>query len=144
MTPDQLKVLIKQARDVAEAAHRGTTRNDGKTPYFTHVEEVANSVEDYLKPIAYLHDVVEDTLVTLDDLKNAGFPEYVLKAVDLLTHRPNVPNVEYWAEIAKNKDAAQVKIADMKNNLGSQPSERQKEKYAKGLAMFAKAGYGVA
>lgn len=143
MTSEQLTVLIDQAKKVAEASHKGVTRNDGTTPYMAHVQAVADAVEDRLKPIAYLHDVVEDTDVTLQDLIDVGFPTYVTDAVDLLTHKNNEPNITYWTNIAKNKDAAEVKIKDIKNN-SIQPSERQKEKYAKALALFAKLGYDVA
>lgn len=142
LTKEQLGVMIEQARLVAEAAHKGQTRRDGP-PYFEHVEAVANSVEDRLKPIAYLHDVPEDTDITIEDLKDAGFPPYVTDAVDLLTHRNNQPNVKYWGNIAKNRDAAEVKIQDMKHNLRSMPSERQIEKYNKGLKLFSKAGYDI-
>lgn len=143
MTPEQLKVLIEQARKVAEAAHRGQTRKDGKTPYMKHVEAVADGVEDRLKPVAYLHDVPEDTAVTLEQLREAGFPEYVLDAVDLLTHKNNEPNVQYWGRIAKSKDAAPVKVSDMKANLRDDPNPRQREKYMRGLSIFAKAGYAI-
>ena len=143
LTPEQLNVLIEQAKKVAEAAHQGQTRKDGRTPYFKHVQAVADGVEDRLKPIAYLHDVVEDTPITLDELRQAGFPEYVIEAVDLLTHKNREPNVHYWGKIAKNKDAAQVKIADMKSNLRDTPDPRQREKYMRGLSLFAKAGYDI-
>jgi len=144
MTSEQLTVLIDQAKKVAEASHKGVTRNDGTTPYMAHVQAVADAVEDRLKPIAFLHDTVEDSDVTLQDLIDAGFPKYVTDAVDLLTHKDNEPNVSYWGRIATNKDAATVKLADIKNNLTGQPSDRQKEKYAKALALFAKLGYDVA
>jgi (p)ppGpp synthase/HD superfamily hydrolase len=144
MTSEQLKVVIEQARQVAMAAHKGQTRRGGGDYFTEHVEQVAAGVEDRLKPIAYLHDVPEDTRVTLQDLIDAGFPKYVTDAVRLLTHFDNEPNVEYWGRIAKSPDAAPVKIKDMKNNLSSQPSEKAREKYAKGLALFAKAGYDVA
>jgi (p)ppGpp synthase/HD superfamily hydrolase len=143
LTPEQLKVVIEQAKQVAEAAHKGQTRKDGRTPYFKHVEQVANAVEDRLKPIAYLHDVVEDTPITLEELREAGFPEYVVEAVDLLTHKNQEPNVHYWGRIAKNKDAAKVKIEDMKANTVDTPNPRQKEKYMRGLNLFARAGYVI-
>lgn len=143
MTPEQLKVLIEQAKQVAIAAHKGQQRRGGGDYFTDHVEKVALAVPDQQKPIAYLHDVVEDTEVTLEDIKAAGFPQYVLDAVDLLTHKNNEPNISYWTRIAANKDAAIVKIADMKNNLSSQPSDRQREKYMQGLNLFAKAGYDI-
>lgn len=144
MNSEQLKVLIEQAKKIAIAAHKGQTRANGIDDYFTaHIEPVALSVEDRLKPIAYLHDTVEDTSVTLKDLINAGFPTYVTDAVDLLTHKNKEPNVIYWTRIAKSKDATTVKIADIKNNLSGQPSDRQKEKYKLALQLFASAGYDI-
>lgn len=141
ITPEQLKVVMEQAKNVAAAAHRGQVRRDGGDYFLEHVQKVADAVEDRLKPIAFLHDVCEDTAITLEDLKEAGFPKYVLDAVDLLTHKNNEPNLSYWGKIVTNKDAATVKIADIKNNLGSNPKERQKEKYIKALNFFAQQGY---
>lgn len=143
LTENQLQILIDQAKNVAKAAHLGQTRRGGGDYFENHVEPVALSVEDRLKPIAYLHDVVEDTEVTLDDLRQAGFPSYVLIAVDLLTHKNNEPNISYWTAIAGNKDAATVKIKDIKHNLSDNPSDRQKEKYAQALQLFSKFGYDV-
>lgn len=143
MTKEQLNVLIDQSMKVAQAAHMGQKRNGGGDYFIEHVSQVAAAVEDYLKPIAFLHDVLEDTPVTLDQLKEAGFPDYVLNAVDILTHKNHEPNVSYWTRIAQNKDAATVKIADIKNNLSSSPSDRAKEKYAKALTLFQKFGYDV-
>jgi len=143
MTTEQLKVLIDQAKSVAQAAHKGQIRRNGGDYFEQHVEPVAQSVEDRLKPIAYLHDVVEDTPVKLEDLREAGFPEYVLTAVDLLTHKDNEPNLSYWTKIAQNKDAAMVKLADIKNNLSAAPSDRQKEKYAQALQLFQRFDYDV-
>lgn len=146
MTHSEEKTLdywINLAREIAIKAHNGQFRSDGKTPYITHVEGVANAVEKRLKPIAWLHDVVEDTNVTLDDLRNYGFPEYIIVGVDLITHRKSVPNIVYWNAIAKNADASEVKIKDIKYNTNDAPSERQKEKYARALQVFAAAGYSV-
>lgn len=134
---------INLARQVAITAHQGTFRNDKITPYIKHPEAVAATVEKRLQPIAWLHDVVEDTTVTLDDLKNHGFPDYVINAVDVLTHKNNEPNLIYWERIAQNPDAVIVKIADIKNNLSDAPSDRQKEKYARALKLFSDAGFAV-
>lgn len=144
MTQEQLKVLIEQAKNVAIAAHKGQQRRGGGDYFIDHIEKVARTVPDEQKPIAYLHDIVEDTEVTLEDLKTTGFPEYVLAAVDLLTHKNEEPNISYWTRISQNKDAAIVKIADMKNNVMDKPSDRQREKYMKGLNLFSKAGYDIA
>lgn len=134
---------INLARQIAIKAHEGQFRNDKKTPYIKHPLEVSTQVEDRLKPIALLHDVVEDTNVTLEDLKNAQFPQYIIDAVDVLTHAKNEPNIQYWNRILTNKDAVIVKIADIRCNLKDAPSEHAREKYARALKLFADAGYSI-
>lgn len=131
---------IKLAELVATAAHSGQTRSDG-SPYITHPCRVAANVEDRLKPIAWLHDVVEDTNVTLAQLRKMKFPEYIINAVDLLTHRREHTNVQYWTEIAKNADATAVKLVDIRDNLSDSPTEYQQKKYASALALFKQYGY---
>jgi len=143
MEKHQINAMIVAMTEIAKAAHMGQKRRDGGDYFEQHVQKVADAVEDRLKPIALGHDLIEDTEITLEDLRTAGFPEYVLTAVDLLTHKNNEPNVSYWSRIAQNKDAATVKLADIRNNLSSQPNERQKAKYAQALQLFAKFGYDV-
>ena len=88
-------------------------------PYILHVERVAcnfpNDSIEYL--VALLHDTVEDTEVTIDDLRYLGLPESVLKAVDAITHRIHEPLVEYYARIKCNPLATKVKLADVMDNL---------------------------
>lgn len=134
---------IEKAKEIATHAHAGQFRRDGTTPYITHPEAVAASVEDRLKPIAYLHDVPEDTETTIEDLKREGFPDYIIAAVTLLTHKDGQSNMKYWHEILTNADAVKVKIADIKHNLSCNPSEHAKEKYARALTLFAEYGYSV-
>lgn len=138
-----LDYWINAAREIAISAHEGQFRRDGKTPYIRHPEQVAKNVEKRLQPIAWLHDVVEDTTVSLEDLKIAQFPQYIIDAVDLLTHRSSEPNVIYWKRMLQNRDAVTVKIADIKANLKDSPTERQAEKYRRALKLFADAGYSV-
>ena len=136
-----LDYWINTMRQIAITAHTGQFRNDKKTPYITHILGVADAVEPRLKPIALGHDLLEDTKITLDDLKKAGFPKYILDAIDLLTHRNNEPNITYWKKILNNPDASTVKVADIKYNLNDSPSDRQKQKYQQALQLFANAGY---
>lgn len=143
MEKHQIDAMIVAATGIAKTAHAGQKRRDGEDYFEQHVQKVANAVEPRLKPIALLHDVVEDTQVTIQDLISTGFPKYVIDAVDLLTHKNQEPNIQYWGRIAKNRDAALVKISDMKHNLSSDPNERQKSKYTLGLQFFADAGYAV-
>ncbi len=122
-------------RQIAWKAHEGQKRNDG-SPYIRHPERVAAAVEDRLKPIALAHDLLEDTSVTLEDLKNEGFPAYIVEAIDLLTHRKGEPNLVYWGKIKPNPDALTVKLADINDNLNDKPSEYAKQKYSRALSFF--------
>jgi (p)ppGpp synthase/HD superfamily hydrolase len=133
---------IKIAKDVAIEAHEGQLRRGGE-PYVNHPIRVAEAVEDKLKPIAYCHDLIEDTYITLEDLKKLGLPPYVIVAVDLLTHKTGEPNMVYWKKMLVNSDAVIVKIADMKDNLASDPSECARKKYMRALGLFKLAGYNV-
>jgi len=138
-----LDYWINLARQIAITAHQGQFRRDKVTPYIKHVEAVANALEKRLQPIGWLHDVVEDTDITLEDLKNYGFPQYVIDGVDLMTHRKNVTNMDYWRNMLQNVDVVTVKIADIKYNLGDNPTEQQKQKYQRALKLFVDAGYTI-
>ena len=126
---------IAQAQAIAIQAHEGQKRTDGSS-YINHPKRVADAVEARLKPIAWLHDVVEDTRVTLEDLKKVGFPLYIIEAVDLLTHRKGEPNLSYWGKIKTNPDALAVKLADINDNVNDTPSEYAKQKYGRALSFF--------
>ena len=60
--------------------------------------------------VALLHDVIEDTAYTIDDLRKMGFSEEVLGALDLMTHDKNVPYMEYVAKISENRDRSYRKV----------------------------------
>ncbi|MGR1082646.1 hypothetical protein ACUYFE_01255 [Olegusella massiliensis] len=64
-----------------------------------------------------MHDTLEDTDITSDDLYAAGLCTDVVDAVKVLTHQKNVPYFEYVEQVATNKLATMVKIADLKHNM---------------------------
>jgi (p)ppGpp synthase/HD superfamily hydrolase len=66
---------------------------------------------------AVLHDVVEDTAVTCDQLREAGFSEEILLAVDCLTHRDGETYDAFIARVQTSPIARQVKIADLEDNM---------------------------
>ena len=139
-----LEYWIEKAKEIATRTHEGQQRTNGR-PYIEHLTRVANKAPDRLKPIAFLHDAIEDhpDKISLENLKAEGFPTYILVAVDLLTHRKGITNKEYWTSILSNPDAINVKLLDIQDNLGESPNEYQKQKYAKALALFQKAGYSL-
>ena len=129
-------VLI--AENLARTAHQGQFRRDGTMPYITHPQKVAERVsgDDFAEAAAWLHDVLEDTTTTIEDLHAAGIPEEVTEVVSLLTKKEGVEYEQYLAAIAVHPIARRVKIADMITNLSDDPSDKQIVKYAKGLLVL--------
>ena len=65
---------------------------------------------------ALLHDVIEDTDTTLNDMTLAGMPDAVVEAVGLLTHKRGTPYMDYIEGLADNPIAKKVKLADLEHN----------------------------
>ncbi len=132
--------LTNKAIRIAYRAHQGAVDSSG-IPYILHPVHLAEQMTDeYTTIVALLHDVVEDTFVTMDDLRAEGFPEEVLEAIGLMTHTDGSPYLEYVAAIKKNPIATAVKLADLRHNMdesrfaGSEdlmPSQEKLEYYRK-------------
>lgn len=108
--------MIKQAMSLAYNAHKGQLDKSGY-PYIAHPLHLAESMNDEASTIvALLHDVVEDTEVTFEELENMGIKTDIITALKLLTHDKTVPYMSYINEIKSNSLARKVKIADLKHN----------------------------
>lgn len=107
---------LEKALVIATKAHVGQFDKNG-VDYIEHPKKVASYVEtEEEKIVALLHDVVEDTDITLDFLKKEGFGEEIIKAIDVLTKKFIQSEEEYYNLIKKNELAKKVKIADLKHN----------------------------
>ncbi len=107
---------LETALRIAVAAHAGQVDKSGQ-PYITHPLRLMAAVEtDAAKCAAILHDVVEDTSVTVDDLRREGIGDEVLAAVALLTHDKSTPYADYVIRCKANPIARTVKIADLTDN----------------------------
>jgi (p)ppGpp synthase/HD superfamily hydrolase len=112
---------IDYIRKFAKNAHEGQTDLDGN-PYFPHVERIEAAVEGRAKAVALLHDVLEDTDLTADDLLEAGVPNDVIMAVLVLTRTKDKTYAAYINDVAAAQGeygdlAREVKIADLRDNL---------------------------
>ena len=106
----------KKAMKLCFEAHKNQTDKSG-LPYVFHPFHVAEQMRDEKTTIvALLHDVIEDTSYTLQDLRAMGFNQEVLDAIALMTHDNNVPYMEYVAKIRENPIARTVKLADLRHN----------------------------
>lgn len=111
--------LTKKALKIAFEAHKDQLDKSG-LPYVFHPFHLAEQMDDeYSVCVALLHDVAEDTDMTVDDLAAEGFPREVIDALSLLTHERGVPYMDYIREIRKNPLAARVKLADLEHNSDS-------------------------
>lgn len=142
--------LTNKALRFAYAAHHGQLDYNG-IPYIFHPLHLAEAMDDEISCCAaLLHDVVEDTTVTMEELTKE-FPPEVVEVVKLLTHgyteeSSNLDYFDYVREIKMHPIARKVKLADIAHNsdqtrcVGSGLTEKQlsywKDKYAKALAIL--------
>ena len=134
---------LMKAFKVAIKAHHGVM-DKSREPYILHPITVANSIgmpDGDLKVIALLHDVVEDSDVTLQDLEDEGFNENVVEAVDALTRRIEESYFQYIDRVKKNPFAVVVKKADLKHNMSRNRnfkiSDNLRKKYEKAEAILS-------
>ena len=137
--------LTKLAMQIAYKAHHGQTDHGG-IPYVFHPIHLAEQMSDeFTTCVALLHDVVEDTSVTLEELA-AVFPQEIVDAVALLTHAKDVAYLDYVKNIKGNPIARAVKLADLHHNSDRTRLEvdgcdedairRYETKYRKGLEIL--------
>ena len=142
--------IIVSAYEFAFQAHGDQKRSSGE-PYIVHPLSVAwilvsLGMDTECVCAGLLHDVVEDTDWTMEDLRAAGFPETILEAVQLLTHDPAVPYLDYVRALCGNPIAVAVKRADLHHNsertrfdADSPDIEKRLQKYAAARAVLDEA-----
>lgn len=112
----ELKFLLENAIHIAVSAHTGQF-DKGGNPYILHPLYVMMQMDtDDERIIAILHDVIEDTKVSIEYLQSQGFPKDILDDLLLLTHNKNVPYETYIMNIKTSKRATKIKLADIKHN----------------------------
>ncbi len=137
--------LTNKAMKIAYAAHHGQVDYNG-IPYIFHPLHLAESMDDEIACCAaLLHDVVEDTDVTMEDLARE-FPADVIDVLKLLTHDDDVEYFDYVRRIREHPVAKKVKLADLAHNsdqtrcVGSDLTEEQlaywKQKYQKAVSIL--------
>ena len=130
--------MTMKAWRLCEKLHEGQTDKAGE-PYWMHPWRVAHIVggNAYDVCVAYLHDVVEDTDATLDELAGE-FPAQVTAALDAITRRDGEVYKEYISRLAEDRIAYRVKVADLLDNLdpsrSGSLSDTAKIRYVKALA----------
>lgn len=110
--------LTKKAIKIAFSAHKDQVDKAG-LPYVFHPFHLAVQMNDEVSAcVALLHDVVEDTEITFEELKSSGIPDDIISILRLLTHDDDIPYMEYVQKIkdSGNRIAKAVKLADLRHN----------------------------
>ncbi|APC36435.1 metal-dependent phosphohydrolase [Nocardiopsis dassonvillei] len=134
-------MTLEQASRLAEEAHAGQVDRAGR-PYAEHVFAVRDLLAGHgerAQAAGVLHDVLEDTPITADDLRARGCPEEVVRAVESVTRRPGEPYEEMVRRAAADPLGRLVKLADNAHNsderrlalLSDERARRLRAKYAR-------------
>ena len=135
--------MTKIALNLCFEAHK-EQRDKSGLPYVFHPFHLAEQMQDEDTTIvALLHDLIEDTDHTLDELKELGFNERVINAIALMTHEHGVPYMDYVAKIKHDPIAKAVKVADLRHNSDlsrlnviTEKALKRREKYQKAIALL--------
>ena len=136
--------LTKKALKLCFEAHKEQTDKTG-LPYVFHPFHLAEQMDDELSTVcALLHDVVEDTEYSLDDLAKMGFPQEALDVLALLTHDSATPYMDYVKNLSHNTTAKKVKLADLAHNSDvtrldtvDEWAIKRNEKYKKAIELLS-------
>lgn len=133
----------KKAMKLCFEAHKDQVDKSGM-PYVFHPFHLAEQMQDETTTVvALLHDVIEDTDYTLQDLTDMGFQKEITDALALLTHDKDVPYMDYVAAVKGNAVAKAVKLADLRHNSDlsrldviTDKARARKEKYMQAIALL--------
>ena len=136
--------VTKKALKLCFEAHKEQTDKSGM-PYVFHPFHLAEQMEtEETTVVALLHDLVEDTNYTIEDLTAMGFGKSITDAIALMTHAEGVNYMDYVRAIKENPIAKAVKLADLKHNsdlsrldIIDEKALRRKEKYQKAIALLS-------
>lgn len=131
--------MLELALSIATEAHRGQFDKAG-IDYIEHpifVASQVNSAEE--KAVALLHDVIEDSSITAEELLNAGLPETVVTAVQILSKKKGQDYHTYLKTVKSNPIARAVKLADLKHNSDLSRLETITDKDLERLEKYKKA-----
>jgi hypothetical protein len=107
---------LEKAIELAARYHAGQKDKEG-LPYVLHPLRVMQRVQgEQAQVVAVLHDTLEDTVLTADDLRREGFGEEVVEVVQAVTHARRESYADYVVRCSKHPLARQVKLADLEDN----------------------------
>ena len=128
---------LELAHRIAEEKHAGQTDKQG-VPYIKHPRRVAQALtEPKLKIAALLHDTLEDTDTTAQELLDAGISEECVQMVCLLTRSKHTPYMDYIRQLRQHPDVIPIKLADLRDNLRPGCPAALRTRYEKAIALLS-------
>ncbi len=135
--------ITKKALKLCFEAHKEQVDKSG-IPYVFHPFHLAEQMQtEEATVVALLHDLVEDTDYTIEDLMSLGFNKSITDTISLMTHADDVEYMDYVREIKNNPIAKAVKLADLKHNSDltrldnvDEKALKRKEKYLKAINLL--------
>ncbi len=122
---------LERALQIAVQAHAGQKDKSGAAYIFHPIRVMMRCTSPEAKIVGLLHDVVEDTSMTFEELEAEGFSVDVLAALRLLTHASEVPYEDYIQQVKTHPIATEAKLADLENNMDIRRLQEVDEKAAK-------------
>lgn len=124
----ETKDLYKKSKMIVDTLFLGIKDKSGN-PYLEHLYSVSSIFEGNDRIVALLHDTLEDTIITKEDLINLGYPNEIIKSLDLLTKKDNEKYDDFIQRIINSEDvsALRVKKADMENNMNEERMQKLSE-----------------
>ena len=130
------KPTLQDAIELATKHHKGQVDKGGK-PYIKHpIRVMKNLTLADEKIVAVLHDIVEDTSVTLEYLKELGYNSYIIHSIDCLTKRDSESNEDYIKRVMSDTMASRVKLSDLEDNMDTSRLKEITEKDKKRLKKY--------
>lgn len=138
-----MKSLLNQAIILAAKYHEGQVDKGGEAYILHPLRLMLRASTEEERIVALLHDIVEDTFLTIGDVRMYGFSEEIVQAVDCLTRREGEEYLDFIRRICENPLARQVKILDISDNMDltriPEPTEKdlsRQRRYVKAMAIL--------
>ena len=127
--------MLEKAIEIAVEAHRGQIDKAGKIYILHPIRVMLRGQNEREQIVGILHDVVEDTPVTLDMLRTEGFSEEILDAISCITRNNGEDYGDFINRVLTNPLATQVKLYDLEDNMNREripfPTEKDNERFTK-------------
>lgn len=112
-----LQSLLEKAIIIATEAHKGQVDKGGHTYILHPIRVMVKCERTQEKIVAILHDVIEDTEITFDDLRKEGFPERIIEGIDGVTRREGETYFQFIERAKLNDISRAVKLHDLEDNM---------------------------